>query len=121
MFHCMQNFTFLQTVITSILIGGSPSNARALLADLKQAWPEELGRLAFTASHLVALKVATEMIAYLKTQTAFPRNIYTMDLKFLITALKECCHVKKPIHVLLIQFTPVAAGIARTDLFDRIE
>ena len=52
MFHCTQNFTFLQIVLPGILIGGSPSNA--LLVDPKQALPEELGRLAFTALHLMA-------------------------------------------------------------------
>ena len=119
MFHCMQNFTFLQIRLSGILIGGSLSNA--LLADSEQAWPEELGRLAFTASQLVAWKVAIEMIVYLKPQIAFPRNIYTMDLKVLFIALKKRCHVKKTVCVLLIQFTPVAAGIAQTDLFDKIE
>ena len=52
MFHCTQNFTFLRIVIPRILIGGSPSNV--LLVDPKQALPEELGRLAFTALHLMA-------------------------------------------------------------------
>ena len=118
MFYCIQNFTVLPIVLTNIMIGRSLSNT--VFAEPEQAWPEELGRLAFTASHLVALKVAIEMIVYL-TQTAFPRNIYTMDLKLLSIALNECYHVKKPVHVLLVQFTPVAAGIARTDLFDKIE
>ena len=81
MFHCMQNFTFLQIVLTSILIGGSPSNA--FFAKPEQAWSEKLNRLAFTASHLVAWSVVIEMIVYLKTQTAFPRNTHTMDLKLL--------------------------------------
>ena len=105
-------------MLPGILIGGSPSNA--LLADSEQAWPEELGRLAFTASQLVAWKVAIQMIVYLKTQIAFPRNTYTMDLKLLFIALKKRCHVKKPLCVLLIEFTPAAAGIARTDLFEKI-
>ena len=65
MFHCTQNFTFLRIVLPCILIGGSPSNA--LLVDPKQALPEELGRLAFTALHLMTWKVAIEMIFYLKT------------------------------------------------------
>ena len=64
MFHCTQNFTFLRIVLPCILIGGSPSNA--LLVDPKQALPK-LGRLAFTALHLMAWKVAIEMILYLKT------------------------------------------------------
>ena len=64
MFHCTQNFTFLQIALPGILIGGSPSNA--LLVDPKQALPK-LGRLAFTALHLMAWKVAIEMILYLKT------------------------------------------------------
>ena len=51
MFHCTQNFTFLQIVLPGILIGGSPSNA--LLVDPKQALLEELGRLTFTALHLM--------------------------------------------------------------------
>ena len=93
MFHCTQNFTFRQIVLPGIVIGGSPSYA--LLVDPKQALLEELGRLAFTASHLVAWKVAIEMIVYLKTQIAFPRTIYTMDLKLLFIALKKCCHVKE--------------------------
>ena len=107
----MQNFTFLKIVLTSILIGGSPSNA--FLAEPDQAWPEELARLAFTASHLVVWSVATEMIVYLKSKLFSP-EIFTRWIR-------NCRHVKKPIHVLLIQFTPVAAGIARTELFDRIK
>ena len=87
MSHCMQNFTFLQIRLPGILIGGSPSNA--LLADPEQALPEELERLAFTASHLMAWKVAIEMIVYLKTQIAFPRAIYKMELKLLLIALKN--------------------------------
>ena len=118
MFHCMQNFTFLQIRLSGILIGGSLSNA--LLADSEQVWPEELGRMAFTASQLVAWKVAIEMIVYLKTQIAFPRNTYTMDLKLLFIALKKRCLLKN-ICVLLILFNPVAAGIAWADLFDKIE
>ena len=86
MSHCMQNFTFLQIRLSGILIGGSPSNA--LLADPEQALPGELGRL-------MAWKAAIEMIVYLKTQIAFPRTIYTMDLKLLFIALKKCCHVKE--------------------------
>ena len=65
MLHCTQNFNFLRIVLPGILIGGSPSNA--LLVDPKQALPEELGRLAFTALHLMAWKVAIEMIVFLKT------------------------------------------------------
>ena len=86
MSHCMQNFTFLQIRLSGILIGGSPSNA--LLADPEQALPGELGRL-------MAWKAAIEMIVYLKTQIAFPRTIYKMDLKLLLIAFKKCCHVKE--------------------------
>ena len=42
---------FPTEVLPGILIGGSPSNA--LLLDPKQAFPEELGRLAFSALHLM--------------------------------------------------------------------
>ena len=93
MSHCMQNFTFLQIRLSGILIGGSPSNA--LLADPEQALPGELGRLSLTASHLMASKAAIEMIVYFKTQIAFPRTIYKMDLKLLLIAFKKCCHVKE--------------------------
>ena len=65
MFYCIQSFIFLQIVLSNILICGSPSTA--LLADSEQARLEELGRLALTTSHLVAWKVATEMIVFLKT------------------------------------------------------
>ena len=63
MFHCTQNFTFLQIVLPGILIGGSPSNA--LLVDPKQALLEELGRLTFTTLHLMAWKVALHLINFL--------------------------------------------------------
>ena len=76
----MSTIHFVDSPFT-ILIGGSPSNA--LLVDPKQALQEELGRLVFTALHLMAWKFGIEMIVYLKTQIAFPRTIYTMDLKLL--------------------------------------
>ena len=66
----MQNFTFLRMLLSDILIGVSPSNA--LLAYPEQAWPEELGRLAFTALHLMAWKVTIGMIVYLKNANCFP-------------------------------------------------
>ena len=77
-------------MLSGILIGGFPSNA--LFADPEQALPEELSGLAFTASHLVGWSLVIEMTVCLKTQI---RNIYTMHLKLLSIALKECCHIKK--------------------------
>lgn len=93
MFHCIQNFTFLKIVLSSILIGGSPSTV--FLADPEQTLLQKLDRLAFTALHLVAWKVAIKMTVYLKAQTVFQRNIYMMDLKLLSIAPKERFHVKE--------------------------
>ena len=101
MFHCIQNFTFLKTVLSSILIGGSSS--KVFLADPEQTLLQKRDRMTFTALHLVAWKVGINMTVYLKAQTVFQRNIYMMDLKLLFIAPKERFHVKET-YVLLIKY-----------------
>ena len=58
-----------------------------------------------------------------KTTNCFPQKYLHDGLESAIHYIKKTLSRKKNCLccVLLIQFTPVAAGIARTDLFDKIE